>query len=65
MECQGSESYAWMEMNHLGNLAAVLETGANEIHVAPDVREKALRATERMLNFAKQAHTQVLGYGNA
>ncbi len=63
--CQSCAHCPWMEMNHLGNLAAVLETGANEVHVAPDVREKALRATERMLNFAKQAHTQVLGYGNA
>lgn len=63
--CESCAHCPWMEMNHLGNLARVLETGANEIHIAPDIREKALRATERMLNFATQTHTQVLGYGNA
>jgi len=42
-----------MAMNALDNLAQVLETGANEVHVDEAVRVKALRATQRMLDFAR------------
>ena len=41
-----------MAMNALTNLAEVLETGANEVHVDEAVRVKALRTTQRMLDFA-------------
>jgi quinolinate synthase len=41
-----------MAMNALTNLAEVLETGTNEVHVEEAVRVKALRATQRMLDFA-------------
>ena len=40
-------------MNGLHNLLQVLETGNNEIFVDEAVRVKALRSTQRMLDFAK------------
>ena len=43
----------WMAMNSLRNLAEVLETGANEIQVDEAVRVKALKATQRMLDFGR------------
>lgn len=63
--CQSCAHCPWMEMNNLHNLAAVLETGGNEIHIPSDIREKALRSTERMLHFAKAGHVPVFEYGNA
>ncbi len=51
--CESCAHCPWMAMNALGNLAQVLETGANEVHVAEAVRVKALRATQRMLDFAR------------
>ncbi|MEN8128627.1 MAG: quinolinate synthase NadA [Pseudomonadota bacterium] len=43
----------WMAMNGLHNLAHTLETGTNEIHVDEPVRLKALRSTQRMLDFVR------------
>ena len=40
-------------MNGLHNLLEVLETGKNEIFVDEEIRVKALRCTQRMLDFAK------------
>ncbi|MDQ3797322.1 MAG: quinolinate synthase NadA, partial [Pseudomonadota bacterium] len=37
----------------LHNLEYTLETGANEIHVDEAVRVRALRATQRMLDFVR------------
>jgi quinolinate synthase len=54
-----------MAMNALDNLARVLETGENEIHVEESIRRKALKATQRMLDFAREHKQQVLGKGNA
>jgi quinolinate synthase len=42
-----------MAMNGLHNLLQVLETGKNEIFVDEEIRVKALRSTQRMLDFAK------------
>jgi quinolinate synthase len=42
-----------MAMNSLDSLLATLKQGKNEIHVNENVREKALRSTQRMLDFAK------------
>ncbi len=39
-------------MNHLRNLAAVLKNGSNEIQVPEEIRLKALRSTQRMVDFA-------------
>jgi quinolinate synthase len=51
--CLSCAHCPWMAMNGLHNLAYVLETGANEIHVDEQVRVKALRSTQRMLEFVK------------
>ena len=51
--CESCAHCPWMAMNALDNLAQVLETGANEVHVDETVRVKALRATQRMLDFAR------------
>ena len=52
--CVSCAHCPWMAMNDLRNLVSVLETGANEIHIDEDIRRKALRSTQRMLDFAKQ-----------
>lgn len=51
--CESCAHCPWMAMNSLTNLAETLETGANEVHVEEAVRVKALRATQRMLDFAR------------
>jgi len=50
--CESCAHCPWMAMNHLATLAATLESDVNEIHVDEAVRRRALRATERMLEFA-------------
>jgi quinolinate synthase len=51
--CKSCAHCPWMAMNGLHNLLKVLETGGNEIFVDEDIRVKALRSTQRMLDFAK------------
>ncbi|OQX15509.1 MAG: quinolinate synthase [Thiothrix lacustris] len=51
--CKSCAHCPWMAMNGLHNLLSVLETGGNEILVEESVRVKALRSTQRMLDFAK------------
>jgi quinolinate synthase len=51
--CESCAHCPWMAMNALRNLAETLETGSNEIHVDEAVRVKALRATQRMLDFSR------------
>lgn len=51
--CKSCAHCPWMAMNGLHNLLQVLETGKNEIFVDEDIRVKALRSTQRMLDFAK------------
>jgi quinolinate synthase len=50
--CRCCASCPWMEMNGLRNLAAVLETGSNEIHVDPEIGRRAMVPLQRMLDFA-------------
>jgi quinolinate synthase len=52
--CVSCAHCPWMAMNNLRNLADVLETGSNEIHVDEDIRVKALRSTQRMIDFARE-----------
>ena len=52
--CVSCAHCPWMAMNDLRNLAEVLETGSNEIHVDEAIRVKALRSTQRMIDFGKQ-----------
>jgi quinolinate synthase len=40
-----------MAMNHLRNLRDVLRTGDNEIFVPEEIRKRALRSTQRMVDF--------------
>ena len=63
--CHSCAHCPWMAMNHLENLARVLETGANEIHVDEEVRRKAVRSTQRMLDFAATLKQPVLGESNS
>jgi quinolinate synthase len=51
--CKSCAHCPWMAMNGLANLARVLETGANEIHIDPAAGRKALRGIQRMLDFAR------------
>jgi quinolinate synthase len=62
--CRSCAHCPWMAMNNLQNLAHVLETGENEIHVDEEVRKKALRSTQRMLDFAKNRTVTVFGQSN-
>jgi quinolinate synthase len=50
--CESCAHCPWMGMNNLRNLAEVLRSGRNEIFVPELVRRKALRATQRMIDFA-------------
>jgi quinolinate synthase len=50
--CESCAHCPWMAMNHLRNLADVLKNGNNEIHVPEDIRVRALKATQRMVDFA-------------
>jgi quinolinate synthase len=50
--CKSCAHCPWMAMNGLQNLIDVLESGANEIHVESDIREKAVTCINRMLDFA-------------
>ena len=51
--CVSCAHCPWMAMNGLRNLAEVLESGKNEIHVNEAIRQRALVATQRMINFRK------------
>jgi quinolinate synthase len=51
--CKSCAHCPWMAMNSLDNLEHVLEIGSNEIHVEEAVRVRALRATQRMLDFVR------------
>jgi quinolinate synthase len=50
--CESCAHCPWMAMNNLRNLAEVLQSGSNEIFVPEAIRQKALRATQRMIDFA-------------
>jgi quinolinate synthase len=51
--CTSCAHCPWMAMNGLHNLLEVLKSGGNEIFVDEDVRLKALKSTQRMLDFAR------------
>ncbi|MFL6653074.1 MAG: quinolinate synthase NadA [Sulfurifustaceae bacterium] len=59
--CKSCAHCPWMAMDSLQSVAHVLETGANEIQIDEDIRRKALRANERMLEFAERLKSPVLG----
>ena len=57
--CKSCAHCPWMAMNGLQNLADVLESGRNEIHVDTDISRKALICIDRMLSFAAQHDANV------
>jgi len=59
--CKSCAHCPWMAMDNLQNVAHVLETGANEVHIDENIRQRALRATERMLDFAKRVQSPIAG----
>ena len=61
--CKSCAHCPWMAMNGLRNLAEVLESGANQIHVDPAVGLQAKRAIDRMLDFAAARRTMALPTG--
>ena len=63
--CESCAHCPWMAMNALTNLADVLATGQNEIHIASDVRERAVLPIRRMLDFARRKGIGMKGRGNA
>ena len=61
--CKSCAHCPWMAMNGLQNLADVLENGNNEIHVDPQVGREAVRAIDRMLDFAAAKKAKALPTG--
>ena len=61
--CKSCAHCPWMAMNSLRNLLQVLEQGNNEIHVDPQIAEKAQLCINRMLDFAaaKKANVRPSG----
>jgi len=51
--CESCAHCPWMAMNALQNLEEVLIKGHNEIHIEPDIRDRAVISIQRMLDFAK------------
>ncbi len=51
--CESCAHCPWMAMNALENLAACLEQGSPEIHIDPNIRDRAVVPIQRMLDFAK------------
>ncbi|MEO6974409.1 MAG: quinolinate synthase NadA [Gallionella sp.] len=63
--CKSCSHCPWMAMNGLLNLAEVLESGRNEIHVDPAIIPRAVQPIKRMLDFAKEIGLPSKGIGNA
>jgi quinolinate synthase len=62
--CKSCAHCPWMAMNGLEKLLQVLETGTNEIRVEEQLRRRAVRPINRMLEFAGQQRLTVAGMGN-
>jgi quinolinate synthase len=62
--CKSCAHCPWMAMNGLQNLADVLESGRNEIHVDPEIGRKAYVCIDRMLDFAAKKKANVRPSGD-
>ncbi|HJW56150.1 MAG TPA: quinolinate synthase NadA [Burkholderiaceae bacterium] len=62
--CKSCAHCPWMAMNGLQNLADVLESGRNEIHIDPDIGRQAYVCIDRMLAFAAQQKANVRPSGD-
>ena len=63
--CRSCAHCPWMAMNSLTTLIDALENGGHEIHVDEEIGRQAMVSVQRMLDFANQRKTPVLGYGTA
>ena len=63
--CVSCAHCPWMGMNSLHNLAQVLETCRNEIHIDPAIRQQAVIPIRRMLDFARNHGIGMQDKGNA
>ena len=61
--CKSCAHCPWMAMNGLKNLAEVLENLDNEVHVDPEIGRQAVRAIDRMLDFAAAKKAKALPTG--
>ena len=59
--CNSCAHCPWMAMNDLDALIRVLETGAGEVLVDPELIPRAVRPIQRMLDFANRARKPVWG----
>jgi quinolinate synthase len=50
--CRSCAHCPWMAMNGLRGVLHALETGANEIHIEPDLGQRAYRPIKRLLEFS-------------
>ncbi|RJG06171.1 quinolinate synthase NadA [Noviherbaspirillum cavernae] len=57
--CKSCAHCPWMAMNGLQNLADVLESGRNEVHVDPETGRQAYKCIDRMLDFAARQKANV------
>jgi len=63
--CESCAHCPWMKMNDLANLANVLETGQNEIHIEESIRRRAEVSIRRMIEFGKQVAAVSTASGHA
>jgi quinolinate synthase len=63
--CESCMRCPWMGMNGLRNLAAILDTGENEIVVDEAISKKAVIPLKRMMDFAEERGLSMKGKGNA
>ncbi len=61
--CKSCAHCPWMAMNGLADVARVLETGANEIHVDPALGQRARLPIDRMLAFTAALKTGLVPKG--
>lgn len=61
--CKSCAHCPWMAMNGLRNLAEVLENMNNEVFVDPEIGKQAVRAIDRMLDFAAAKKAKALPTG--
>jgi quinolinate synthase len=62
--CTSCAHCPWMAMNGLRKLAAVLESGGNEIHIEESVRARAAVSIQRMLDFAEAVKAGRISLGD-
>jgi quinolinate synthase len=63
--CRSCGHCPWMAMNGLRKLAHALRSGANQIHVPPEICERAALPIQRLLDFSAAQHKVVLGHNDA